>query len=146
MFSKFSYFRTKLCPQRSFVSIGGALSKGHLWQISTKLSIIKRPPALNSSATQIYLCAREGFRDRYILVREGFRDIFGSGRGSEISLGQGGVQRYLWVSEGFRDIFGSVRGSEISLGQGGAQRYPWVREGFRDIFGSVRGSEISLGQ
>ena len=22
---------------------------------------------------------------------------------------------YLWASEGFRDIFGSVRGSEISL-------------------------------
>ena len=38
-------------------------------------------------------------------------------RGSEISLGQGGVQRYLWVREGFRDIFGSGRGSEISLGQ-----------------------------
>ena len=38
-------------------------------------------------------------------------------RGSEISLVQGGVQRHLWVSEGFRDIFGSVRGSEISLGQ-----------------------------
>ena len=56
-------------------------------------------------------------------------------RGSEISLGQGGVQRYLWVSEGFGDIFGSVRGSEISLGQGGVQRYLWVSEGFRDIFG-----------
>ena len=57
-------------------------------------------------------------------------------RGSEISLGQRGVQRYLWVSEGFRDIFGSVR----------VQRYLWVSEGFRDIFGSVRGLEISLGQ
>ena len=43
--------------------------------------------------------------------------MFGSVRGSEISLVQGGVQRYLWVSEGFRDIFGSGRGSETSLGQ-----------------------------
>ena len=36
-------------------------------------------------------------------------------KGSEISLGQRGVQRYLWVTEGFRDIFGSQRGSETSL-------------------------------
>ena len=57
-------------------------------------------------------------------------------RGSEISL----------FSEGFRDIFGSVRGSEISLDQCGVQRYLWVSEGFRDIFGSVRGSETPLGQ
>ena len=41
----------------------------------------------------------------------------GQGGGLEISLGQGGVQRYLWASEGFGDIFGSARGSEISLGQ-----------------------------
>ena len=70
-----------------------------------------------------------------------FTDIFGSGRGSETSLGQRGGQRYL----GFRDIFGLARGSETTLGQRGVQRPPWVSEGFRDHLGSARGSETTLG-
>ena len=41
------------------------------------------------------------------------------GRGSKMSLGQGGVQRCPWVREGFRDVLGPGRGSKMSLGQGG---------------------------